>query len=163
MTRKTPGTMVTFELDWEAKRTLESDPDKLREFKLMVNIDPDSNTFGFSPIVGVLEDVVRMIGPVKVLKVWDAVEGNLASHLMLIHDKLERLTSDTKASLNEKVHVHVGGFGLMLIDEVKVLEDFCTMELAKELEVGWKILAVCVQPDQRRPDYVVGRVKPKEC
>lgn len=58
---------------------------------------------------------------------------------------------------NSKVHVHVPGLGLMLVDQVTVLVDICTDELQSNLDDGWRILAVCPQPNTRRPDYILGR------
>lgn len=61
--------------------------------------------------------------------------------------------------VNEKCHVAVPGLGLLLIDEAKVWQNLCTDELQRQLDEGWRILAICPQPDQRRPDYVLGRSK----
>lgn len=61
--------------------------------------------------------------------------------------------------VNEKCSVAVAGLGLLTVDEVKACEDLCTQKLQEELDDGWRILAVCVQPDQRRPDYVLGRTR----
>lgn len=63
--------------------------------------------------------------------------------------------------INQRVNVAVPGLGLMLIDEVRVCTNYCTDSLQDELREGWHILAICPQPDQRRPDYVLGR-KAKE-
>ncbi|MCB5201706.1 hypothetical protein LH464_04335 [Neorhizobium sp. T786] len=49
--------------------------------------------------------------------------------------------------------------GLLLIDEVKWLDDACTEELQRNLDDGWRILAVCPPNAQRRPDYILGRRK----
>ena len=57
---------------------------------------------------------------------------------------------------NQLVNVAVGGSTLH-IDAVKVVEDCCTNQLQEELNSGWRIVAVCVQPNQRRPDYVLGK------
>lgn len=54
-------------------------------------------------------------------------------------------------------NVSVGGLGLLIIDTVKVEVDLCTEALQQELNKGWRIVAICVQPDQRRPDYILGR------
>lgn len=62
--------------------------------------------------------------------------------------------------VNNKVNVMVPGLGLLLLDDVKVCTDYCTDSLREELNSGWRIVAVCPQPDQRRPDYVLGRVRP---
>lgn len=59
------------------------------------------------------------------------------------------------------VHIHVPNIGLLSIDEVCLMEDCCTNELQKELDAGWRILAVCPPNCQRRPDYIMGRVKPE--
>ena len=53
--------------------------------------------------------------------------------------------------------VHLPGNELLRIREVKVETDPCTDYLCEELKAGWKILAVCVQTGQRRPDYVLGK------
>jgi hypothetical protein len=38
-----------------------------------------------------------------------------------------------------------------------VQTDLCTDSLRGYLEDGWHILAICPQPKQRRPDYVLGK------
>ena len=63
--------------------------------------------------------------------------------------------------INQRVHVQVPGLGLLLLDEVEVLTDCCTDILNSHLRGGWRIVAVCPQPDQRRPDYVLGRERPE--
>ena len=57
---------------------------------------------------------------------------------------------------NQLVNVAVGGSTLH-IDAVKVVEDYCTDQLQKELDSGWRIVAACVQTNQRRPDYILGK------
>lgn len=72
------------------------------------------------------------------------------------------LDTDTAArvpAFNQKVNVMVPGLGLLLLSEVKLAQDYCTDLLNHELKNGWRIVAVCPQPDQRRPDYVLGRVR----
>lgn len=63
----------------------------------------------------------------------------------------------TTTVVNERCSVAVAGLGLLTITEVEAHEDLCTHELQKRLDDGWRIVAVCVQPDQRRPDYILGR------
>jgi hypothetical protein len=60
------------------------------------------------------------------------------------------------------VHVHVPNIGLLMINEVMVLENICTDELQRHLDKGWRIIAVCPPNGVRRPDYVLGRSKNKE-
>ena len=55
----------------------------------------------------------------------------------------------TRAAMPEWMLVH--------IRTVRVHNDMCTDMLQGELDDGWMILAICPQPGQRRPDYIVGR------
>lgn len=52
---------------------------------------------------------------------------------------------------------HVPSEALLRVRETMVLDNCCTEVLDGKLEEGWRLLAVCPQPDQRRPDYVIGR------
>lgn len=58
--------------------------------------------------------------------------------------------------LNERVNVAVPDLGLLQMRRVAVRTDCCTEALQLDLDRGWRILAICPQPDQRRPDYVLG-------
>ncbi|NQY58398.1 hypothetical protein [Cognatishimia sp.] len=58
---------------------------------------------------------------------------------------------------NKKVNVHVPGDRLLSISEVTYGNDMCTEELQEKLDEGWHILSICPQPDQRRPDYILGK------
>ena len=64
------------------------------------------------------------------------------------------------AYYNTRVEVHASNSALMIYNEVEVFEDYCTDKLQEKLDEGYRILAVCVQPDQRRPDYILGRYTP---
>ena len=58
---------------------------------------------------------------------------------------------------NQVVNVHTPGNALSLFNEVMLAEDMCTDGLQTQMSEGWRIIAVCPQPDQRRPDYILGR------
>lgn len=73
-----------------------------------------------------------------------------------IASKLEKL-ANTEQLFNERCNVHVPGFGLVMYNEVKNVDDYCTEQLQDMLDDGWRIIAACPQPDQRRPDYILGR------
>lgn len=73
---------------------------------------------------------------------------------------LDTNTAGRVPAFNQKVNVTVPGLGLLLLDEIMACTDFCSDALNDKLQEGWRIVAVCPQPDQRRPDYVLGRVKP---
>ncbi len=63
----------------------------------------------------------------------------------------------TAGPVNETCKVNVAGLGLLTVDTVKLRQDHCTDALQEDLDNGWKIIAICVQPDQRRPDYILGK------
>lgn len=73
------------------------------------------------------------------------------------HKSIDQIQARARSVINQRVNVAVPGFGLMAIKTVKVEVDLCTEKLQEQLDLGWQILAICVQPDQRRPDYVLGK------
>ncbi len=50
------------------------------------------------------------------------------------------------------IQVAIPNILLFAVDEVRLLENGCTDELQDMLHNGWRILAVCPPPAQRRPD-----------
>ncbi len=91
--------------------------------------------------------------------------GSLTNLLEAIEDKTKEvktlLDSTSKIDFNSKCNVHIGGGLIVTFNDLCLKEDTCTDELMVELSNGWRIIAVCIQPDQRRPDYVLGRYNPK--
>lgn len=61
---------------------------------------------------------------------------------------------------NNRCDVHMPGNMLASYNEVQLIEDSCTDRLQESLAQGWRMIAVCPQPDQRRPDYIMGRWNP---
>jgi len=61
---------------------------------------------------------------------------------------------------NQKCDVHMPGQALASYNETLLLEDSCTDKLQDSLSVGWRLIAACPQPDNRRPDYILGRFNP---
>ena len=94
----------------------------------------------------------------------DTPVSNLNSILYTIKDKVNNLVktlADVEGrNFNTKCNVHVGGGLLVTFNELKLREDTCTDALQVELNDGWRIIAICVQSDQRRPDYILGRYNP---
>lgn len=72
---------------------------------------------------------------------------------------LQEISSKAAANTTSIINVSVANHNLFCVDEVTWLEDACTNELQKHLDVGWRILAVCPANDARRPDYILGRKK----
>ncbi len=94
----------------------------------------------------------------KQVKIHDDLP-NLARRLEAILVKMETMKGDGK-EFNEKVHVHMPGNALMSFNVTMLLEDACTDQLQQTMDRGWRIISVCPQPDQRRPDYILGRFDP---
>jgi hypothetical protein len=69
-----------------------------------------------------------------------------------------------EATTNKTVNIQVAIPNLLLwsVDEVELLEDACTDYLQRRLNEGYRILAVCPPACQRRPDYILGRQRPRE-
>lgn len=90
---------------------------------------------------------------------------NINSILQQLEDKstvLINLIDNIKnTTFNSKTNVHVGGGLITTYNDLMLKEDICTDILQAELNNGWKIIAVCVQPNQRRPDYILGRFNPQ--
>lgn len=61
---------------------------------------------------------------------------------------------------NNKCEVHMPGNAMAFYNELLLKEDVCTDVLQGELNSGWRLIAVCPQPDQRRHDYILGRFNP---
>jgi len=102
---------------------------------------------------------------VKMRGMPKTVEQNythVIQEIVAVQEKLENALQkfDKQIQFNEKVNVHVGGFALMSINQVGFYEDGCTERLQEIMNSGWRILAVCVQGDSRRPDYILGRYNP---
>lgn len=73
-----------------------------------------------------------------------------------LKNKIDDYRYEKNQQLNDRVNVHVPDNSLLRIKDVLLLEDGCTNSLNDHLKEGWQIIAVCPQPDQRRPDYILG-------
>lgn len=73
-------------------------------------------------------------------------------------EKLDEIAKNiNKSSFNQVCNVHVGGSLLINVNELLLEEDACTDVIQDYLDTGWRMVACCVQPDGRRPDYILGR------
>jgi hypothetical protein len=97
----------------------------------------------------------------KCIKTEEPTVQNIQSLLNKIEEKTMQIdkTIDImrQQTFNQKVNVHVGGGLIATYNDLCLKEDSCTDVLQSELNNGWRIIAVCVQPNQRRPDYILGR------
>lgn len=109
-------------------------------------------------------NVIRTVKVSKKVVDETLVISKLSEVLRIIEDKLETIErvseNISKVTFNQKCNVHIGGGLIAQINRLKLMEDCCTDELQQQLNVGWRIISVNVQADQRRPDYVLGRYDP---
>jgi hypothetical protein len=130
----------------------------------------DDDEYEDAPVLGLTEkqyiDVLQAkIGVSKVKSIADAGSGldpqGAIEQVTRLIEKMEKFaTNVSNMQYNEKVEVYTPGMALMLFNHVKLLEDACSDQLQGELDAGWKIIAACPQPNQRRPDYILGRYDP---
>ena len=98
----------------------------------------------------------------KVKQVVEVDAGSVDNEIFVnTVNKMERLLkSFSDKDFNNKCEVHMPGQALSTYNETMVLEDCCADILQQQMGVGWRIIAVCPQPTQRRPDYILGRFNP---
>lgn len=68
-----------------------------------------------------------------------------------------RTSLETATMLNQACNVGAGGTSLLGINQLMLLENACTDAVQHLLKQGWRIVSALVQPNQRRPDYVLGK------
>lgn len=84
-------------------------------------------------------------------------------NLIALNEKvIGQLSKTSSLMFNTATKSRQPGEGLMAINELMLCEDVCTDLMQKYLDKGWRILAICPQPDARRPDYIMGRVAQAE-
>jgi hypothetical protein len=94
-----------------------------------------------------LAPVAEVDGPRDFEQVMEALANKFA-------DGMARLTD---GRFNEKCGQEQPGLPLNAITETMLVESGCTDAIQDHLANGWRILAIQPQPDQRRPDYILGR------
>lgn len=104
---------------------------------------------------GDLAEVLELCPGIEVLGTVEQPDLTMSEKIEKLTAKLDRYNPETM--FNERCNVHVPGFGMLAISELLLEEDACTDRINEYLKEGWRIVAVCPQPDQRRPDYVMGR------
>lgn len=86
-----------------------------------------------------------------------ANQSTLMEHILSLNERcIEQLTRASAMCFNDKVGVPQPGLGLNQYNSMMLCEDVCTDQLQGYLDDGWRIIAVCPQPDSRRPDYILG-------
>lgn len=76
-----------------------------------------------------------------------------------LFDRFEEINKkvDDVKHLNTRVNVYQPNNPLFTFNKVVCLKDSHTEALQMKLDQGWSIIAICSQPDQVRPDYILGK------
>jgi hypothetical protein len=85
----------------------------------------------------------------------------IESHVALMDKTFKQLSEYSTQMFNEKVGVPNYDSALLKVNQLMLLENCCTDYLQEALTSGWRIISVSPQPDQRRPDYVLGKIVEK--
>ena len=64
---------------------------------------------------------------------------------------------DRSSQFNQRLGLEQPGLTLQTVTHLMLAENACTDAVQEHLAKGWRILAIQPQPDQRRPDYILGR------
>ena len=160
--------LCKFQFEWGYKIT-RAQADELNTFIepdiKLENEAPDGEgrirVVSFETYIGDFERIAQVINPnaIKVNALLNKVVPSGLEILEMINgiqDKM-KVIANADHLFNAKCEVHVPGLGLLAMTEVTWKEDCCTEELQEMIDAGWRIIAACPQPDQRRPDYVLGR------
>lgn len=84
----------------------------------------------------------------------DALMSQLAGKLNCDSDALKN------NYYNNRCECHISNVGLHMMNRTMLLENSCTDDLTQALANGWRIISALPQPDQRRPDYILGKYDP---
>jgi hypothetical protein len=97
------------------------------------------------------------------VKITPTYTSDLINQMSAVEEKLETALRNFNKDVEFNPHcdVHVANLGLLHINQLGYITDACTEVLQDILNEGWRIIACCVQPDGRRPDYVLGRHNPE--
>lgn len=98
----------------------------------------------------------------SVVKLYnDSMIGQMNTIEASLNKMITALSSfDKDIEFNNRCEVHVPNLGLLSVNETMLLEDSCTDSLQSFLDKGWRIISIAPQPNQRRPDYILGRFNP---
>lgn len=145
-------------VEFRFKRTLELSPSQesaLRNLVGPLEYDKDGDLKRWASYRAPVRELLEITDQIEILeKVEPTHLEQIAQQLRDIEQKVARYSQGRQH--NDVVNVHISDVGMMQVRYVEYLLDACTEDLQTYLDEGWRIIAVCPQPDQRRPDYILG-------
>lgn len=150
--------LVLAKLDYGAKYSLLPDEYRNKEFLQKHKIElkgKEKSLYVESLIVLTMEEFVDLNKVIKMVRTFN-VETNLSNEML---NKIENAGKyfDKDVQFNSKVNVYQPNNPLFTFNVVQCIVDACTERLQTYLDENWSIITVCPQPNQRRPDYILGK------
>lgn len=96
--------------------------------------------------------------PVRIMNHKKVEKKFYASGLKVMSEKIG-YNFDKYQSSGSNITIHMPSSELLAINLVTWMEDACTEQLQKQLDDGYRIIACLPQVGNRRPDYILGRIK----
>lgn len=85
----------------------------------------------------------------------------MVEQMLALNDKvIAQLKTSSEELFNHPCQQVQPGAWVNNVNRMMLVEDSCTDAIQGYLDEGWRILAIQPQPDQRRPDYILGRFDP---
>lgn len=137
--------------EWEALSIDEA----INNFPL--HVSPYYNT---PSMVVSLDELHKSFEVVDLIRVIDVdVEDSFNIDIEVLADRISSsiIGRTTENIYNQRLEIHQPNSPLFMYNDYKVLTDCCIESLQEEIDNGWRVVSVCPQPDQRRPDYVVAQ------
>lgn len=133
------------------EEAIEKHPNKIRmsygNTKYILTLEQYEKCFNFCKLTNIIN--------LNIAEKMQIQAINIESLAAKIADKLGTNIGQT---YNQKLEVHQPNMPLFTYNQFKVLTDCCTERLQSEyINEGWRVVAICPQPDQRRPDYIIGQ------
>jgi len=151
---------MRFQFDYQVDMTPELAATLNDQCAISPRVSPEDKSYKYATYQGDIANISRYCPGLHIRVETGEVGGTAFQEIVRRLERIELAVQSGGGSaqnFNARVNVHVPNLGLLLIDEVEVLTSECTHSLHDYLRDGWRILAICPQPDRRRPDYVIGR------
>ena len=107
------------------------------------------------------QEYIQVFKYVEVLSILDqdTIKHEVNIDLNELSDKImNKVINNAKHLFNSKLEVHQPNMPLFQYNQYQVIVDECTEDLQNNyIDKGWRVVCICPQPDQRRPDYIVAK------
>lgn len=147
--------------------------DQTKEYLEYIESNPVFSSFDISMQIDEYSDLIFRFGDKARFEITERFELNVTVNLEGIDSDLIRTNVELmqkqyeqlkefsigveQLAYNQKCNTPTSDAFLHNVNQTCLLEDCCTDYLQGKLKDGWRIISVTPQPNQRRPDYVLGK------